>query len=91
MTNNELRGNPGQRRPVQRAFAQAQDKPPEWIDRQAKSFWKRFTPALRREGILNEAMTLLLASHDTTATAVSWCLYALAIHPDIDQRVAAEV
>jgi len=43
-------------------FGKAKDTAPEWIDRQAKSFWKRFTPALLREGILNEATYELVAS-----------------------------
>ena len=29
--------------------------------------------------------------HDTTASAISWCLYNLALHPDIQQRAYEEV
>jgi cytochrome P450 len=39
----------------------------------------------------DEAMTLFLAGHDTTALTLSWALYLLAQHPAIDARLFAEV
>ena len=41
--------------------------------------------------IRDEAMTLFLAGHETTANALSWALYLLAKHPDARARVEAEV
>lgn len=38
----------------------------------------------------DEAITLFLAGHETTATALSWALYLLAKHPDEQARVTAE-
>ena len=34
--------------------------------------------------IHDEALTLLLVGHETTALALSWTWYLLAQHPDVD-------
>lgn len=39
----------------------------------------------------DEMMTLLLAGHETTAVALSFCFYLLAKHPEVDARLAAEL
>lgn len=39
----------------------------------------------------DEVVTLFLAGHETTATALAWTLLLLAEHPEVDARVAAEV
>lgn len=39
----------------------------------------------------DEAVTMLLAGHDTTAAALGWCLVALGQHPDVQQRVHLEL
>ncbi len=39
----------------------------------------------------DELMTLLLAGHETTATALSWTLERLVRHPDVLSRLEAEV
>jgi cytochrome P450 len=39
----------------------------------------------------DEAMTLFLAGHETTALALSWAWYLLAQHPEAEARLAAEV
>jgi len=36
-------------------------------------------------------ITLLLAGHETTALALSWTLYLLGQHKEIDERVGAEI
>jgi cytochrome P450 len=41
--------------------------------------------------IRDEAMTLFLAGHETTALALSWTWYLLATHPDVEDRLAMEV
>lgn len=41
--------------------------------------------------IRDEAMTLFLAGHETTANALSWALYLLAKHPEARARVELEV
>jgi cytochrome P450 len=39
----------------------------------------------------DEAMTLFLAGHDTTALTLSWGLYLLAQHPEVTDRLTAEL
>ncbi len=45
---------------------------------------------LAREEIRDEITTLLLAGHDTTAAGLTWTLYHLAAHPDIQERLREE-
>jgi cytochrome P450 len=39
----------------------------------------------------DEIMTLLLAGHETTATALTWTTYLLARHPDVQERLGSHV
>jgi cytochrome P450 len=39
----------------------------------------------------HEAMTLFIAGHDTTAAGLTWIGYVLSTHPDVAERVRAEV
>jgi cytochrome P450 len=41
--------------------------------------------------VRDEAMTMFLAGHETTAVALSWTWYLLAQHPEADARLAAEL
>ena len=41
--------------------------------------------------LLDEAMTLIVAGHETSASALNWTWFLLATHPEADARVAAEV
>ena len=41
--------------------------------------------------ICNDLLIFMLAGHDTTATALTYALWALGHHPDLQDRVAAEV
>ncbi len=42
------------------------------------------------EQIREEAITLFMAGHETTANTLSWCIYFLALHPDLADRLQAE-
>ena len=42
------------------------------------------------EQIRDEAITLLLAGHETTALVLSWTFYLLHLHPEVGERLAAE-
>jgi cytochrome P450 len=46
---------------------------------------------MSEQQIRDEAVTLLLAGHETTALTLSWTCYLLGQHPEIDRQVAAEV
>jgi cytochrome P450 len=39
----------------------------------------------------DEVLTLFVAGHETTATALMWCWYLLGLNPDAEQRLHAEV
>src|SRR5947207_7696667 len=41
--------------------------------------------------VRDEVMTLLLAGHETTATALSWTWYLLAQHPEVEARLLSEL
>jgi cytochrome P450 len=45
----------------------------------------------RRQELRDEVVTLLLAGHETTALALTWAFYLVALHPDIDQQLAEEI
>ena len=48
-------------------------------------------PGLSDEEIRDEAMTILLAGHETTANALTWTLYLLSQNPDADSRLREEL
>lgn len=43
------------------------------------------------EQVRDEAMTMFAAGHETTATAMGWCLWELTRNPDVYQRLQREV
>src|SRR5215210_8904698 len=45
-----------------------------------------FSPAQLRD----QAATMIMAGHETTAVALSWALYLLALAPDVQDRAAVE-
>jgi len=46
---------------------------------------------LSQEEVVGNLIVLLVAGTDTTSTTLSWALYHLARHPDVQDEVAAEV
>ncbi|GAC1453793.1 MAG: cytochrome P450 [Ktedonobacteraceae bacterium] len=46
---------------------------------------------MNEEQVIDEALTLFGAGHETTATALAWVWYLLASHPDIYKKVQEEV
>jgi len=57
------------------------------LDAQDADDGSRMTP----QQVRDEAMTLFMAGHETTAVALSWTWYLLAQHPEIDARLADEL
>jgi cytochrome P450 len=47
--------------------------------------------ALNDDDVRNEVVTLVLAGHETTATALSWAWYLLATHPAVTEKLHAEL
>jgi cytochrome P450 len=46
---------------------------------------------LNDEDVRNEAVTMVLAGHETTATALTWTWYLLAQHPEVERKLHAEL
>lgn len=46
---------------------------------------------LSDEDVRNEVVTLVLAGHETTATALTWAWYLIAMHPEVEARIQEEV
>jgi len=47
--------------------------------------------AMTRRQLRDEVVTLFLAGHETTALALTWSCYQLALHPEIDATLADEL
>ncbi len=46
---------------------------------------------MTNEQLRDEAMTIFLAGHETTANALTWTWYLLSRHPDVEARMHAEI
>jgi cytochrome P450 len=51
----------------------------------------QFHIQLDDQELRDEVMTIFLAGHETCANALTWTLYLLTEHPDIQERLAEEV
>jgi len=47
--------------------------------------------AFSDEELVNQMMTFLIAGHETTATSMTWAIYLMCKHPDIQKKLRAEV
>ena len=47
--------------------------------------------AMSDRQLRDEVITLFLAGHETTANVLSWTFYLLATHPDVEERLRAEL
>jgi cytochrome P450 len=47
--------------------------------------------AMGERELIDEVMTLVVAGHETTASALNWTWYLLALHPEVESRLHAEV
>lgn len=56
-----------------------------------RAYDEEMTPELSRAQLRDDALTLVIAGQDTTASALCWAWYALSKHPDIARRLKAEV
>jgi len=43
------------------------------------------------DDLMHQISTVLFAGHETTGTALMWCLRLLAIHPEVQDRLRAEL
>ena len=47
--------------------------------------------AMSERELIDEVMTLVVAGHETTASALNWTWYLLATHPQVESRLHAEI
>jgi cytochrome P450 len=47
--------------------------------------------AMSERALVDEVMTLVVAGHETTASALNWTWYLLSQHPDVEARLHAEI
>ena len=47
--------------------------------------------AMSERALVDEVMTLVVAGHETTASALNWTWYLLSQHPEIEARLHAEI
>ncbi len=47
--------------------------------------------AMTRQQLRDEVVTLFLAGHETTALTLTWACYQLALHPEVDAQLDAEL
>jgi cytochrome P450 len=47
--------------------------------------------AMSERELIDEVMTLVVAGHETTASALNWTWYLLALHPEVEARLHAEI
>jgi cytochrome P450 len=47
--------------------------------------------SMTRQQLRDEVVTLFLAGHETTALTLTWGLYLLALHPEVDGELASEL
>ncbi|RYP51964.1 hypothetical protein DL768_002760 [Monosporascus sp. mg162] len=47
--------------------------------------------AFSDENLVDQLMTFLAAGHETTATSMTWAVYLLARHPDVQSRLRREI
>ncbi|CAL1275672.1 unnamed protein product [Larinioides sclopetarius] len=49
------------------------------------------TKDFSEEDIREELITFLIAGHDTTATSITWALYLIGLHPDVQAKIHKEL
>ncbi|GBN14600.1 Cytochrome P450 4V2 [Araneus ventricosus] len=49
------------------------------------------TQELSEEDIKEEVKTFILAGHETVATSISWALYLIGLHPDVQAKIHEEI
>jgi enediyne biosynthesis protein E7 len=47
--------------------------------------------AMKERELIDEVMTLVVAGHETTASALNWTWYLLSQHPEVESRLHAEI
>ena len=52
---------------------------------------KQTDETMTMKELLDESMTLIIAGHETTASALNWAWYLISQHPEVEQKIWEEV
>ncbi|WP_312161462.1 cytochrome P450 [Phenylobacterium sp.] len=66
------------------------DPPADFMSRIIEAFAKTRSPEQAAKLTLDNAVTFLVAGHETTANAITWSLYLLSRAPTVQERAATE-
>ncbi|CAF1118279.1 unnamed protein product [Rotaria sordida] len=74
-----------------KGFTKSACKGPDLLDLLLSSHGNDKTSKFTDEELFEEALTFVIAGHETTATLMTWTLYNLANNPDICHRLETEI
>ncbi|CAF3016136.1 unnamed protein product [Rotaria sp. Silwood2] len=74
-----------------KGFTKSACKGPDLLDLLLSAHGNDKTSKFTDEEVFEEALTFVLAGHETTATLMTWTLYNLANNPDICHKLEAEI
>lgn len=75
---------------VRRRRAAGEDHP-DFLGMLMNARDKETGEAMSERELIDETMTLVVAVHETTASALNWTWYLLSQHPDVDAKLHAEL
>ncbi|CAM5764544.1 cytochrome P450 [Labrys miyagiensis] len=78
-------------RVVAQRLAAGSHQPPDLLDRLILSHSPDSGKPLSASAVADNVLTFLVAGHETTANALAWAIYLLALFPDAEQRVLREL
>lgn len=73
------------------AGPKGEDAPRDLLDMLVEARDEETGEGMSDQALRDEVMTIFLAGHETTATALAWTLYLLSKHPEARRRVQEEV
>jgi cytochrome P450 len=70
---------------------QSREQPPDLLSLMMEARDRKSDEAMPDRQLLDEVMTLIVAGHETTASALNWMWYLLSQHPEAEHRLHEEV
>jgi enediyne biosynthesis protein E7 len=70
---------------------EAHEEHPDFIGMLMNARDKETGEAMSDRELIDEVMTLVVAGHETTASALNWTWYLLSQHPDVEAKLHAEI
>jgi len=70
---------------------EAHEEHPDFIGMLMNARDKETGDAMSERELIDEVMTLVVAGHETTASALNWTWYLLSQHPEVEAKLHAEI